>query len=92
MFGRILKPNSIVNPFAPKRASIHIELNIESGQANVKSDVPLPLYVMARTFLQLADNFIMQMAQADAMLVKPNDEPKEGGNNGEKEDSDNRGN
>ena len=88
----IFQQGKIINPFAPRKATITIVLDLQTQQAEVKSDTALPLFVMAQTFLQVANSFVLQMAQAESMIVRGNKETeteKKGGENGEKESCDN---
>lgn len=66
-----MKNNSsvIVNPFAPQKAKIEIDVNLVTQQCGVKCDVSLPALLMADILIQSASGILKQLMQSESMIV-----------------------
>ena len=92
----MIKGGRLINPFgtAFNKVNISISVDMRTQQADVSCDHRVPLLFMCEVFLQLIGKFIAQLSQVSGMLVKPGNEKPEiteekGGQDGEKENSDN---
>ena len=66
------KMSSIINPFAPKKAKITIDVNLETMQADLKCDIGLPHSAMVKILLSTAGGVVDVLEKENAMIVNPN--------------------
>ena len=89
------KGGQILNPYDFNKLHITIDVDMQTMQAEIKTDRHAPLILLSQIFLNLIAGFVMQLAQVGSMIVKPEtenpdiNEEKGGQDNGKKENSDN---
>jgi hypothetical protein len=74
----------IINPFAPQRAKITVEVDLQTGASEIKTDIPVPHIPLADILIQAASGVLKQYGKLVGEKEKAgnNDRKKEGSNNG----------
>ena len=63
--------NKIINPFAPKKGVLTLEVDLQTGQTSMKVTPQLPIPMLIGIMLQTASNLVGEWAKLDSMLVNP---------------------